>query len=112
MLPLVEAEEGQHHMSARFAWTALLLVLLAATACGPTTPAAPVATAQAVATTGAAPATVGPSTAAQPTAQAAAQPAASGSQLRITLNQEPDTLNPFYSGLRATFTVTQAIFNG
>ena len=35
-----------------------------------------------------------------------------GEPLRITLNQEPDTLNPFYSGLRATFTVTQAIFNG
>lgn len=103
-------------MLGRLAWTALLPVLFVATACGPTTPAAPVATAQAAPTSAAAPATVGPSSTAQPTAQAAAQqpaqPAASGSQLRITLNQEPDTLNPFYSGLRATFTVTQAIFNG
>jgi peptide/nickel transport system substrate-binding protein len=51
---------------------------------------------------------------AQPTsaAPAAATVAAATSQLRLTLNQEPDTLNPFYSGLRATFTVTQAIFNG
>src|SRR5690348_14582496 len=101
MLRLSEAEEEQHHMPGRFAWTALLLVLFVATACGPTTPPAPVATAQAGA---AATPTVGPSN--------AAQPATSGSQLRITLNQEPDTLNPFYSGLRATFTVTQAIFNG
>jgi peptide/nickel transport system substrate-binding protein len=50
----------------------------------------------------------------QPTTAGAPQPAAStgGSQVRITLNQEPDTLNPFYSGLRSTFTVTQTIFDG
>jgi peptide/nickel transport system substrate-binding protein len=32
--------------------------------------------------------------------------------VRITLNQEPDTLNPFYSSQRSTFTVTQTIFDG
>src|SRR5579871_6326787 len=82
-------------MPGRFIWTAVFALLFMATACGPTTPAAPVATAQAV-----------PTAAGTPVAQPAGQP------LRITLNQEPDTLNPFYSGLRATFTVTQAIFNG
>jgi peptide/nickel transport system substrate-binding protein len=77
-------------MSGRLAWTALSICLFVATACGPTTPAAPVATAS--------------------SAENAQKPA--GQQVRITLNQEPDTLNPFYSGLRATFTVTQMIFNG
>ncbi|HEY0581570.1 MAG TPA: ABC transporter substrate-binding protein, partial [Chloroflexota bacterium] len=74
-------------------------VFLAAVFVGACAPAGPAA--QAPATSNA------PS--AQPTSAAAA---AATSQLRLTLNQEPDTLNPFYSGLRATFTVTQAIFNG
>ncbi len=34
------------------------------------------------------------------------------SQVRITLSQEPDTLNPYYTGLRAAYTVTQTIYNG
>jgi peptide/nickel transport system substrate-binding protein len=98
-------------MSGRLVWLALALCTALAVACGPTTPAAPQATAQA--TSGAQPT----SQAAQPTSPGAAQPTSqvaqpTGPQVRITLNQEPDTLNPFYSGLRATFTVTQAIFNG
>src|SRR6266516_18340 len=83
-------------MPGRLVWLALSLCSVLAVACGPTAPAAPRATSQAA-------------QAAQPTSQA---PQATGPQVRITLNQEPDTLNPFYSGLRATFTVTQAIFNG
>jgi peptide/nickel transport system substrate-binding protein len=102
-------------MPGRLIWTAVSIVLLMATACGPSTPAAPVATAQAVATVaGGNPvpaAQSGPSGATiAPTSEGTSKPAAQ--PLRITLNQEPDTLNPFYSGLRATFTVTQAIFNG
>ena len=45
-------------------------------------------------------------------APASQAPAPSGSQIRITLNQEPDSLNPYYTGLRAGYTVTQTIFNG
>jgi peptide/nickel transport system substrate-binding protein len=33
-------------------------------------------------------------------------------QVRITLNQEPDNLNPYYTGLRAAYTIAQTIFNG
>jgi peptide/nickel transport system substrate-binding protein len=99
-------------MPGRLVWLALALCTALAVACGPTTPAAPQATAQA-----AAGGTQPTSQAVQPTSQGVAQPTsqatqATGPQVRITLNQEPDTLNPFYSGLRATFTVTQAIFNG
>jgi peptide/nickel transport system substrate-binding protein len=96
-------------MSQRLASILALCALLVA-ACGPAAPQGGQPTS--------APAATQPTSApaaAQPTsAQAAAQPtaAAPSSQLRLTLNQEPDTLNPFYSGLRATFTVTQAIFNG
>jgi peptide/nickel transport system substrate-binding protein len=99
-------------MPGRLVWWALALCTALAVGCGPTVPAAPRATAQAGAAT--ANAAQPTSQAAQPTAQAAAQPTSqpTGAQVRITLNQEPDTLNPFYSGLRATFTVTQAIFNG
>ena len=99
-------------MPGRLVWWALALCTALAVGCGPTVPAAPRATAQAGA--GTANAAQPTSQAAQPTAQAAAQPTSqpTGAQVRITLNQEPDTLNPFYSGLRATFTVTQAIFNG
>ena len=99
-------------MPGRLVWWALALCTALAVGCGPTTPAAPQATAQAGAAT--ANAAQPTSQAAQPTSQAAAQPTSqpTGPQVRITLNQEPDTLNPFYSGLRATFTVTQAIFNG
>jgi peptide/nickel transport system substrate-binding protein len=80
-------------------WSVVSVFLfLAMTACGPTTPAPPAATAQAVP--------------AQAAAAGAPVPSPNTQPLRITLNQEPDTLNPFYSGLRATFTVTQAIFNG
>jgi peptide/nickel transport system substrate-binding protein len=83
-------------MPGRFTWAVVsVLLFLATAACGPTTPAAPVATVRAV-----------PTAASAPAANPSRQP------LRITLNQEPDTLNPFSSGLRATFTVTQAIFNG
>jgi peptide/nickel transport system substrate-binding protein len=94
----------------------LILCAVAVAACGPAAapspPAQPTSPAAAP-TTAPAQATTAP---AQPTA-AVAQPApttaaAASGQVRITLNQEPDTLNPFYSGLRATFTVTQAIFNG
>ena len=98
-------------------WSALALCCVLSVACGPTVPAAPQATAQAGASTSAAQPTsaaTSQSTTTSQAAQAAAQPTpqATGPQVRITLNQEPDTLNPFYSGLRATFTVTQAIFNG
>jgi peptide/nickel transport system substrate-binding protein len=99
-------------MSGRLVWWALVLCTALAVGCGPTVPAAPQATAQAGAATASAAQPTSP--AAQPTSPAAAQPTSppTGPQVRITLNQEPDTLNPFYSGLRATFTVTQAIFNG
>jgi peptide/nickel transport system substrate-binding protein len=91
----------------------LALCALLGAACGPTTTPAPQATAAAQAKVQPTPpgqAQATPQASAQ--AAPAAQPAAAGGQLRLTLNQEPDTLNPFYSGLRATFTVTQAIFNG
>jgi peptide/nickel transport system substrate-binding protein len=45
-------------------------------------------------------------------APSAGAPPSSAGQIRITLNQEPDSLNPYYTGLRAGFTVTQTIFNG
>lgn len=104
-------------MARHLVWSALALCCVLSVACGPITPAAPQATAQAGATTSAAQPTsaaTSQSTTTSQAAQAAAQPTpqATGPQVRITLNQEPDTLNPFYSGLRATFTVTQAIFNG
>lgn len=47
-----------------------------------------------------------------PATQAPAAASGGGSQVRITLNQEPDTLDPLYSSLRPTFTVTQTIFDG
>lgn len=104
-------------MARHLVWSALALCCVLSVACGPITPAAPQATAQAGATTSAAQPTsaaTSQSTTTSQAAQAAAQPTpqATGPQVRITLNQEPDTLNPFYSGLRATFTITQAIFNG
>ena len=104
-------------MARHLVWSALALCCVLSVACGPITPAAPQATAQAGATTSAAQPTsaaTSQSTTTSQAAQAAAQPTpqATGPQVRLTLNQEPDTLNPFYSGLRATFTVTQAIFNG
>lgn len=104
-------------MARHLVWSALALCCVLSVACGPITPAAPQATAQAGASTSAAQPTsaaTSQSTTTSQAAQAAAQPTpqATGPQVRITLNQEPDTLNPFYSGLRATFTVTQAIFNG
>ncbi len=104
-------------MARHLVWSALALCCVLSVACGPITPAAPQATAQAGATTSAAQPTsaaTSQSTTTSQAAHAAAQPTpqATGPQVRITLNQEPDTLNPFYSGLRATFTVTQAIFNG
>ena len=104
-------------MARHLVWSALALCCVLSVACGPITPAAPQATAQAGATTSAAQPTsaaTSQSTITSQAAQAAAQPTpqATGPQVRLTLNQEPDTLNPFYSGLRATFTVTQAIFNG
>ncbi len=106
-------------MPGRLIWSAVSVLLFMATACGPTTPAAPVATAQAAAAdAGANPAPTLAAAGAQSTPAApqsnavTATTAPTGQPLRITLNQEPDTLNPFYSGLRATFTVTQAIFNG
>jgi peptide/nickel transport system substrate-binding protein len=49
---------------------------------------------------------------ARPSSGAGAGAAPSGSQVRITLSQEPDTLNPYYTGLRAAYTVTQTIYNG
>ena len=104
-------------MARHLVWSALALCCVLSVACGPITPAAPQATAQAGATTSAAQPTsaaTSQSTTTSQAAQAAAQPTpqATGPQVRLTLNQEPDTLNPFYSGLRATFTITQAIFNG
>jgi len=39
-------------------------------------------------------------------------PNSGGGQVRITLNQEPDNLNPYYTSLRAANTVMQTIFNG
>jgi peptide/nickel transport system substrate-binding protein len=79
----------------------LSLALLAA--CAPAAPQAapPAATTASQPTQAQAPATAAP-----------AAPSGGGSQVRVTLNQEPDTLNPLYSSLRATFTVTQTIIEG
>jgi peptide/nickel transport system substrate-binding protein len=41
-----------------------------------------------------------------------ANPSAGDGLIRITLNQEPDSLNPFYTGLRASSVVMQTIYSG
>jgi peptide/nickel transport system substrate-binding protein len=67
--------------------SALAGTILVAAACGPAQPA-------------------GPAPAADPTAKA-------GGTIRVTLNQEPDTLNPLFGGgLRVANTVMQTVFNG
>jgi peptide/nickel transport system substrate-binding protein len=97
-------------MFRRLGSIALLSAALLA-ACGPAAPQAAPPTAPA---SGGQPPAATSAPASQPTqAQApTAAPSSGGSQVRITLNQEPDTLNPMYSSLRATFTVTQTIIEG
>jgi peptide/nickel transport system substrate-binding protein len=104
-------------MPQRLVTCVLALCAIVATACQPAAvppagqPATPAATTPPAAKPTTAPA-VAPTAQATSKPEAAAPGTAAGGQVRLTLNQEPDTLNPFYSGLRATFTVTQAIFNG
>src|SRR5919199_1560504 len=87
----------------RWLRSTVLLIAALLSACGPTAPQAAPPTA---------PAASGQPTAASQPTSASKPTAAAGGQVRITLNQEPDSLNPMYSGLRATFTVTQTILEG
>jgi peptide/nickel transport system substrate-binding protein len=88
-----------------------ILALLGA-ACGPSSPAPQQGTSPTTGPAAGAGAAATAQTAPQATTQTKPAATGTGGQVRLTLNQEPDTLNPYYSGLRATFTVTQTIFNG